>query len=584
MAVQPNPIIDREALILINDQDVTYKTYFYDVAKNIADIIINGDKVDPDPDKPLIDLGDLGMIRTDLYVSNWDRPDGTPTVTSAFGAGGLTDINDDEGGKNNHYWLLQWVNSTVSGVHDPEGEFVLRDPEEVFAEISDRLIKNIELNSLNDVTTRTGPGKADHLPHEAGDTFLLLTTASDDPDVYTEYTPNSLSGVVTDMIHNREIIIDIDDIDDINPIQPPDSNGREDSPGRLEINITTDPAWYPGADKITDPANFIPKYQLAANQVLQSDDILVYLKEPTKDITGCPAHWSKPGWFYVESRFGDILDIAGSPTENDLADKNANTTITLGGVRVTQFRDTELVDDGKGGLKIGTVGTHPSNIGITDKGILFSRLPNILKFVTVINVDTADKETFNGGADVPTEGPGDRVLPEVWDPNANPPALPEPGDFYVMAFTGGINAQDTHTITWNDAYPADGSGSNPGPDIISRDGDIVAFGDGQWSIVGRVDTDSVQQNLQSVTEVGNTTTDSVVIGRGTPIQNSELEDLATMKDGIVYVYGGRQKNGPNSITKAGQLPWSPVEGDLHGKRLSVDDIDFDGFPLLEPTP
>jgi len=52
-----------------------------------------------------------------------------------------------------------------------------------------------------------------------------------------------------------------------------------------------------------------------------------------------------------------------------------------------------------------------------------------------------------------------------------------------------------------------------------------------------------------------------------------------MKDGIVYAYGGRVKG----ATLSGQEPWSPVEGDLHGKRLSVDDIDFDGFPLLEPT-
>ena len=575
MAVQPNPIIDREALFLINDKDVTYKVYTYDVAKNIADIIINGDQIQPDPDEPLIDLGDLGKIRTDLYISNWDRDTGAPSVVSAFGDSGmLTDINDDEGGTNNHYWLLQWVNTTVSGPHDTRGEFVLRDPEEVFAEISDRLIKNIELNSLNDVTTRTGPGKADHLPHEKDDTFLLLTTASNDPAVYTEYTPNSLREVISRKVHDREIIINIDDIDNVNPIQPPDLNGDEDAPGRLEINVTTDPKWYPGADKPNDPKDFIPKYQLAANQVLQSDDILVYLKEPTKDIVACPAHWTKPGWFYVESRFGDILDIAGSPTENDLADKNANTTITLGGVRVTQFRDTELVDDGKGGLKIGVVGTHPSNIGITDKGILFSRLPNIMKFVTVINVDTAEKETFNNGSDVPAEGPGDRVKPEDWN---NPDSLPEPGDFYVMAFTGGINAQDTHTVVWNNSYPI--GAVQPGPDLITRDGDIVAFGDGQWSIVGRVDTDSVQQNLQSVTEVGNTTTDSVVIGRDTPVQASELADLSTMKDGIVYAYGGRVKG----ATLSGQEPWSPVEGDLHGKRLSVDDIDFDGFPLLEPT-
>ena len=134
-------------------------------------------------------------------------------------------------------------------------------------------------------------------------------------------------------------------------------------------------------------------------------------------------------------------------------------------------------------------------------------------------------------------------------------------------------------VNWNDAYPLDAP--DQGPALHCRDGDLIAYGEQEWTIIGRVDVDTVAQNLQSVTDLGNTTTNSIIVGREEPIQPDELDGSATMEDGILYAAGGRRAD---KAMMAGQEPWHPAEGDIHGKRLSVDDIDFDGFPLLEQTP
>ena len=460
------------ALFLINQDDTTYKVLITDVAKNIGDIIINGE--DGSGDDPVLDIGDFGKINTSVYVFAMDDL-GHPAQTRRFSnlPGTLTDINDDSDGKN-HYWMLQWVNSKVSGsgtIHDADGEFVLRDPEDVFAEIRREVVENIELNDLNDVSTRVS---ADHTgdfrEHTAGDSFLLCIQeykAESGPGagdaVLPQYQPRSLNAIIEEKFENGEINIDLDNIENVNP-KPPVG----DPLGKLSINTGKGTAgqpgyeapWYPGAEDLVG-ADFIPKYRAEGGD-LAFDDVLVYIDDPAEQIADVGAADSIPaGWFYAESAFGDSLERASSSTGDDSVDFAAGKSITMGGVRVLEYKDTELEDDGKGGFKIKKVGQRPSNIGITNEGVLFSNIPQTLTFVEGINVglDTGVEKFFDG-RDVPAQGPGDSSLPEVWDKDADPPALPDAGDFYVVRLLDSIGGAEvdsdliTHTLEWNDYYPS----------------------------------------------------------------------------------------------------------------------------------
>ena len=248
----------------------------------------------------------------------------------------------------------------------------------------------------------------------------------------------------------------------------------------------------------------------------------------------------------------------------------------MGGVRVLQFKDTELEVDAAGDARIKTVGTVPSNIGITDKGVLFSSIPNTLTFLQVIEIDGSGAETFStvpaSGTAVPVAGTASS------DPGSDPnkkgggPGFyttpdkqytdPSVGDFYVIRFTASyddpVSGPGTKTLKWR---KGDGTGavdsndpnSANGSQPVVEDGDMVAWGGEAWSVIGTVNTTTVAQNLQSVTTRGKTTT----IG----LELIETELLSNDTVSTIQL-------GPTGT------------GDGVQNALSVGSIDFERFPAL----
>ena len=312
MNVTPNPQIKDDALLLLQQDDQTYKIKFEKLADNVLNVIVNGGGDTPgDPSR--IELGDMLDVSTDIYINGVDTLAGStnrgnPTNTAKFTSG--KDINSD-----NIFWMLQWVNNNVGGPHrKPEGEFVLRDPKEFFAE---GVSGAIELNSLNDVTTRMGPDASfDFKDHVEGDSFLLCVKEAADKTEFPDYQPYSLTFFINDNINNPNrpgggINISIDNLIDVNPNF--DTVGDELKPhvGRLELtgNFVKD---LPGAIKYhhTDASKL-------------DDDILVYISDPSTMIdnydgrlaTGQPAPDDKAplvaGWYYAAQYYGPPLKEAG---------------------------------------------------------------------------------------------------------------------------------------------------------------------------------------------------------------------------------------------------------------------------------
>lgn len=557
MAIQqPSPNIKDSSHFLISQDSATYRVTLTDVANNVADIIFNGGSTG---NGGVIEIGDNFDVATDVYISKTNN-EGKPSETAKFGApNNFTDINTP-----NKYWMLQWVNGTVNGVHDDqnaqEGQFVLRDPETIFREVVDSIggnitdkldtintrIDNLELNSLLDVQTRAdgADDASTPLSSTAGDTFLMVadTTKGADGETIGRYKPTSFTKEVQDRIDDGSVTIELENLIDVNPEQP--AGVLE----RLEINGN----WYPGASAS------VPKYALGG--AVEFDDILVYISDPSTQIDGTVATDTVAGWFYAEAKFGDSLNPAG------ISDDSVNAVgqeVQLGGVRILDYKNTELQEvDGITTIKtIPTTGGIPTNIKITADGVLYSEIPNTLTFRDVITIDDAELEKFssiaNAGpvpvADATTAGgPGNSATA------GDPATAPSVGDFYVIQMTGTLSSKQ---LNWRHGDGSAGLGGSPGlgDDFtngsapIVEDGDIVSWGGEGWVVIGTVNTDTIAQDLQSVTTRGKHTTIGI-----------ELREAGLTSNDTV-----------SSITLG-----SGVSASGTANMLSVGNIDFARFPTL----
>lgn len=591
MAVKPSPLILTDDNFLLDRGGATFKTPFKNLAENVLNLVLEGG---PGGDS-LIELHDLLDVDTDLYIKTRDTSTGAPSSIASRTTDGVA--------FNSAFWLLQAVNGTVSDEStggSAKEQFVLADAKELFAEIAGDIgnaLNKLELNSLQDVTTRVG-GAVDgqFLSHVAGDSILLCVKEADlAVGGLPDYQPRSLKGAVNSLIDLNfdGIEIEIENLVDVNPIFI--LGGPLDDPTpfavRLEVN--------------DDYKNGIPnaKKYLPHNDPKQFDDILVYLTGTATDdvdlstldiagndlidangdevteITGLPE-----GWYYAEniSDGQGKLEPAGLANA-DIIPETVGYNVTLGGVRVLKYKDTTLEDDGElGGKKVANVGTTPSNIGITTDGVLYSEIPKTLTFGRTIDIIGAATDAGTGvtdvtkvrfayidnsddGNQVPVEGPGALQSPETW--TQTPPAsLPAVGDFYVIQFVDELDTngdavvgggkQLKATLKWNDSYPL-GATQTPGPDLKVENGDIVAFGGTQWSIIGSVNTETIAQDLQDVTERGNTTD-----------QGIQLLDGPASKGLVV----GRLQNVEDGGTLEGAVPDAGV---IATKEIRVNEINFD---------
>ena len=521
----------------------------------------------------LLELNLNKDVSTDKYIKERED-DGTPALVGSLAEDGLT--------INSKYWLLQHVDGSVPGASlaaggtvDVQDEFILADPKDVFAEFTGEIgdvINKLELNSLLDVKTKLGDA---YLPHKAkGDTFLLCVREANNSGVIPEYQPRSLSETFDDLVESGAIEINVDDLANVNNIYVQVNPGTP-ADGVKETGIRL---------KVTDDykkgLSTALKYE-ALESKEEFDDILVYLKgdgnDSVKDISalslfdkdGTQLNRLPEGWYYAEnnSEGAGKLEEAGLVEPEKVGNEETpNKHVKLGGVRILKYKDTNLVPDpDNGGMKVGSLGADriPTNIGITSDGVLYSTVPSTLTFGQAIDivgdvsdvdptldgVATVDKTFFGytddankGDGVVTRSGPGARLTPGTWDPQT-PASLPSVGDFYVIRFTPRIDTDGntqletqslTATLKWNDSYPSSATGpdgSQNGPDLQVENGDLVAFGPQGWSIIGSVNTETIAQDLQDVTERGNFTDQGILLKEtsgskgllvGTPTNREDL--------------------------------------------------------------
>ena len=532
MATKPSPIFNTTDEFLLNRGSATYKTPYSDLLNNIKFSLQGGD-VDGGSDGPgLLFVNDLGDASTVLK-----RIKGGQSVEPADLSGVDKNIN----------WLLQYV--------DAADGFVLSDP-------ANLLDQALELNNLLDVTTRDTnensivtpvSGSAITAPiATAFDTFLMMTDASAKAEKYTQVNlSDAINRLVDPDQGGNTIKIEVDNLIDVNP------NGNASTQaGRLSIT-----SGY-------KPGGVIKKYTWSSTDTKRDDDLLVYIKTPATMIANS-AGSLVAGWYYAEGKFGDEVKIAGSPTGNDATDESSDKVIELGAVRVLEYMDSTLdIDGNTGDATINTVGTVPSNIGITPQGVLYSEIPRTLTFQQVVEIDSSGVETFStipaSGTAVPVAadsspgGPGFATTPDDEDTN------PSVGDFYVISldssFVDPVSGAGTKTLGWRkgdgDGTAGDATDANApdGSKPIVENGDIVAWGGSSWSVIGTVNTDTVAQNLESVTTRGKTTT-----------------------KGIELITANLTGNDGSNITIGTTNTGTATSG-----KLSVGNIDFTRFPGL-PT-
>ena len=323
MAITPNPLINDESTLLLNQDSTTFQILFKDLSANVLNYISGGGDKN---DGPILEIGDNLDVDTSIYISQYEKTTGAPSSTMTFDSNNgssLDDINDAGAAGDmkagNKYWMLQWVNGTVSGVHDTSnkngGQFVLRDPRSIFREVVDSIQGNVsdsliaildtiaiidgnvdginvildkhadsigglddainalELNSLLDVKTRNGGDTDPALSNTvnwavAGDAFLLAsdTTKGADGTIIPEYEPASLTSEINQRVTNGDIEINVDDLTDVDPTDL----------GRLKINVLYNPG---GSELKYEVDGTAPKY----------DDILVYITNPSTEVKGAGA-------------------------------------------------------------------------------------------------------------------------------------------------------------------------------------------------------------------------------------------------------------------------------------------------------
>ena len=600
MAVNPQTLILDTDQFLLNRGGATFKTPFDNLAENVLNLVIdpNGDG---NSNNSLILLNDLRDVNTEDYIKERDPDTGAPTLVANRNLDFAT-----------AYWMLQYVDGSVSRAdgETQKPEFVLADPKKVFAdvagdigdEVAERFTK-LELNALNDVTTRLGVANnivEEFLPHVSGDSFLLCVSEGDAANgIHPDYQPRSLSGTIGDLFGGFELNVELEQLVDINPIFI--GNGPLDPPTPVSVRLEVTDEYMKG---IPNAVKYRP-----VDSVKEFDDILVYLTGNFSDscfpyggqlfdkdgndlsITnqnGDPITQLPRGWYYAENISDGAGGLEPAGIANvDLQEEAVGDHVKLGGVRVLKFKDTVLEDDSAlGGKKVASVGAEriPTNIGITDDGVLYATVPNTLTFGQTVDIvgdvsgGVDQTNAFFGytsdatlGDPVLAQGPGARETPGEWNdqPANGNVSLPAVGDFYVVRFvdkratdTGSVDEPKslTATLKWNDTYPL-GAGTPPaGPDLQVENGDIVAFGAEGWNIIGTVDTETIAQDLQDVTERGNFTDRGI--------------NLRSITDNGLLV------GAPLNVEDVSVVSTVPAGGVIAAQQIKVNNIDFDFIPDL----
>lgn len=510
-------------LLLLNRGTSTFKFTYGELANSLV-IDISGD----DTNFPNLVLNDLGDVNTGKYYD----ADGKVATGNVY----------NDGTK----WMLQFDPTAPNG-----GEFILVDGSKALSQI-------IKLDDLADVNAADsvagniiidldGDGEYDSTTIDVvlgtfgvfGDLFDTTLSAY----TGTEAT-DALNGWVKDdtLVYWNGTTL----THPITKAKIPDFGNRRLSEllksandgGTLEITMEGIKNFaarlQQSAAYKADPTISTGKYQQNTTPEPQLDDMIIFV--PGAQITGKIKGFSPApvgsverdpdpsGEYYLipaaeAPAAGDDLDIAGitdeefgdlGRTQEELGDE-----VRLGGVRVANFKDTEVkLTKGTGYGTVTSVGTTPSNIGITEFGVLYADIPATLTFKGSLEVDNdgtngaATTQTYKAGTGSPRVnawGPGDLSNGNILDGEA------KPGDFYVIEFEANITDVSAQ-ILWNEntdagiSYP-DGNGSA----LTVRPGQLVAFGGEYWNIIGEVSTENVAQDLQSVTTEGRVTSKGIVI-------------------------------------------------------------------------
>lgn len=568
MATKPTPTFLGNDLLILNSKDVTYKITFKELSDNTL-YLLSGSG---DTDNSLILLNDINEINTDYFIKTRDIF-GNPSYVDTIGAkfDGTTEVAT----KDSRNWILQYTKSGTAADGSYVGQkFVLADPKTVF---QDALGDALQLDDLIDVETYIGGRKTNqdtvqgYHSNDKLDTFLLLTdigVIDGNGKVTTpqKYKPYSLTKAVTDALKPNSpggsIEIHLDQIVEINPnfdtaVGGPNDGDVTQKTGRLDIT-----------EDYKKGLSGAVKYVFVSGD-LQGDEQLTYISDADEVRNGDTSGGAlgsgvagplNPGWYYAEQFYGAPLEPA--ELAND-ALETIGDNVKIGGVRILTYKDTRLVDDPvAGGVKVDSVGGTPTNIGITNKGVLYSTIPSTLSFIDTIfiGVGGPEVETFaTGGAAVPVGsagppggvagGPGFHTTPE--DATTNPSV----GDFYVVKFVQdntGTPADDIDNkvkqLAWRKGTPVtDNVGSEP----FVRNGDMVAWGGEAWAVIGTVNTETVAQDLQSVTTRGKTTDQGMTItGNENGINCLIVESPNDTMEGVVV---GSNNDGTDGIISIGGL-------------------------------
>ena len=572
--IPPAPLMTGTDQLLLNRDSTTFKIAYNAFAENIAySIIVNPDN-NGDPQKGLLSIFDMNDVL---------GPDGV--------------LQD------NTKWVLQW-DATADGGVNGTGQFILVDPAAAFdqaLELDD--LENVtgsatanQFDILQNMVDSSSTGASDFRPRSLQDasdnakyglenlfnTIMpeTLFTGNDAPQpgtsVLTLVTVPSSNGVVGDARYAlRDVGTILTEI-----ISDPDTElpiDIQDLKNVTGIRVTPKLATAPDSDPdyvydLVDP---------------DKEDVLIYLGQG--EVSGVPnTDPSEAGWYYSAVPTQEILPATTHDDDDEDPDTIAignRQSYEVGTVLVAKYRDSEFTTH-QGKNVISVLGTTPSNIGISNKGVLFADIPDTLGFVQTIDI-VRDAGQANDGKlyfdfpaiEVSAQGPGNKIAPGTWSATD----LPDTGDFYVIRFVDNsgdpLTSPDSvpaSTIAWNDYYDGAGGavagGGQNGPDVLVRDGDMVAFGEAYWNVIGTVNTDTVAQDLQSVTDRGDFTTNAIKVGfneTGSNAISANLPGPAVIVNGLVNIAGGTAEG----------LGYET--GDLAGRRLRVNNIDFATIPALQ---
>lgn len=617
MAQTANPIMDPAYQLLINDPStgsgISYKITYQELYDNITyHLSIGGPG--PNPGKEdFLRLDDL--IDVETLVRNSADDSITTNLTKAG-------------------YILQ-AEISLDGDQIKSGDYIYRP-----VSVSDAIKSNnidvgtgigggshttddfVKLDDLADVIIKSTSTNADgSKKYDVGLGDLLVVTTIDSTageGLGYQFENRTLGSILENA---PDIVLQLDNLKDV-----------------FGVRLITNPLWYEGSTDIpkyfqANPASLTgtpPGYAPEPEDIIQyisGDDIYTsaaysgaVVDSEGIDWTGTGANAAKiaegkpvtstdpkdrlpatpeDGFYYIIGDFGDEIAYADGTQEErgklyadpkepgEALDSNTDLEVTDGIVRVATYRDTTFLANSVGDLFVKQAGLLPSNIGISDTGVLYSEIPSSLGFVTTLKVVvTADGTGAHGDTYITlpggnklnaNQGPGSKEDPENW--TGNPGGVPSTGDFYVLQFVEASGTPVTNpdsfppvNLTWNTAYLANDP-TNPAqaPVIVGRDGDMVAFGEIYWNVIGTVNTDTVAQDLQSVTDRGRFTDNAVHVGY-TEADSNAVNTASTGAAAVVC---------KGYADLAGDAVNAYAAGDIAGATLRVNTIDFN---FIKPLP